>query len=125
MFGRNAFRVLFFAAVFAFAIRRLARNYFKSLLARGWPTLQGRVEFGRVEERSYRFFNYYVAKIGYCYSVNNESHSGYFERVFFREKSAEGFVTAMKGQVVFVRSNPERPEHSAMLKQDQPGGWAA
>ena len=35
------------------------------------------------------------------------------------------FVATKKGQMIFVRSNPRRPDRSALLKQDQPGGWPA
>lgn len=106
-------------------IRGLAWNQVKALLARGWLTHQGTVEFGSVEERRTRYKNLYIARIDYSYSVNGEYYSGYMERLFFLESSADKFVAAMKGQMVFVRSNPNRPERSAMLKQDQPGGWPA
>ena len=95
------------------------------MLASGWSTTQGRVEFGSVEERRTRYFSYYIARIDYSYSVNNEYYSGYFEKVFLRESSADMFVATMKGQMIFIRSNPHRPERSALLKQDQPGGWPA
>jgi len=116
---------LILIAASALAIRGLAWNQVKSLLARGWLTHQGTVEFGSVEERRTRYKNYYIARIDYSYSVNGEYYSGYLERLFLRESSADRFVAVMKGQMVFVRSNPSRPERSALLKQDQPGGWPA
>jgi len=121
--GDDVFPVIFLIAVTALLIRTLAWNYVKSLLARGWLTHHGTVEFGSVEERRTRYKNYYAARIDYSYAVNGEYYSGYLERLFFRESSADKFVAAMKGQMVFVRSNPNRPERSALLKQDQPGGW--
>lgn len=67
---------------------------------------------------------YYIARIDYSYAVNGEYYSGSLERLFFWESSADRFVGSMKGQMVFVRSSPSHPERSALLKQDQPGGWA-
>jgi hypothetical protein len=64
-----------------------------------------------------------VARIDYSYSVNNEYFSGYLERLFFLERSADRFVATMKGQMVFVRAHPTHPERSALLPQDQAGGW--
>jgi hypothetical protein len=55
--------------------------------------------------------------------VNGEYYSGYLERSFPRESSADRFLDTMKGQMVFVRSNPRHPERSALLKSDQPAGW--
>lgn len=124
------FFAFFFAAVVVIVvilgiIRGLAWNRVKALLARGWLTHQGTVEFGSVEERRTRYKNLYIARIDYSYSVNGEYYSGYLERLYFLESSADKFVAAMKGQMVFVRSNPSHPERSALLKQDQPGGWPA
>jgi hypothetical protein len=106
-------------------IRVFGWNYVKGWFATGWFTTQGRVEFGSVEQHRVRYFTYYVARIDYSYSFNNEYYSGYFERVFLRESSADHFVGKMKGQPIFIRANPGRPEKSALLKQDQPGGWPA
>lgn len=123
--GNPLILVLILALAFAAAIRVFGWSYVKRILASGWYTTQGRVEFGSVEEHRVRYFNYYVARVDYSYSVNNEYYSGYFERVFLRESSADKFVTGMKNQSIFVRSHPTRPERSACLSQDQPAGWAA
>ncbi|MGA9544797.1 MAG: DUF3592 domain-containing protein [Candidatus Sulfotelmatobacter sp.] len=123
--GDTFVNVLIVAALTALAIRGLAWNYAKSLLAGGWTTNQGTIEFVSVEQRRTRYGSYYVARIDYSYSVNGEYFSGYLERVFIWESSADKFVVAMKGQSVFVRSNPDHPERSALLKEDQPGGWPA
>ena len=121
--GDNIFAAIFTIAVILLLIRGLAWNQVKALLARGWLTYQGTVEFGSVEERRTRYKNLYIARIDYSYSVNGEYFSGYLERLFFLEGSADKFIAAMKGQPVFVRSNPNHPERSALLQQDQPGGW--
>lgn len=123
--GNPLILLLFLAVAFAAAIRVFGWNQVKRPLAAGWYTTQGRVEFGSVEEHRVRYITYYVARVDYSYSVNNEYYSGYFERVFLRESSADKFVAGMKNQAIFVRSHPTRPERSACLLQDQPRGWAA
>jgi Protein of unknown function (DUF3592) len=123
--GDTIVNVLIVAVLTALAIRGLAWNYVKRLAAGGWTTGQGTIEFGSVEQRRTRYGSYYVARIDYSYSVNGEYFSGYLERVFIWESSADKFVAAMKGHSVFVRSNPSHPERSALLKEDQPGGWPA
>jgi hypothetical protein len=124
--GSDLILLLFFIVVAAALVTRvLAWNYVKGFLASGWSMTQGRVEFGSVEERHIRYVKYYVARIDYSYSVNNEYYSGFFERVFLRESSADRFVATMKGQGIFIRSHPNRPERSALLQRDQPGGWPA
>jgi len=117
--------VVVLAVAGAAMIRVFGWNYIKGWLATGWSTTQARVELGGVEEHRIRYFTYYVARIDYSYCFNNENYSGYSERVFLRESSADRFVSSMKGQALFVRANPNRPERSALLRQDQPGGWPA
>jgi hypothetical protein len=121
--------VLFFVAAITIAaaglIRVFAWSYVKDLIAAGWSITQGRVEFGNVVEQRVRYVSYFVATIHYSYSVNNEYYSGAFEKVFLRESSADRFVASLKGQMIFIRSNPRRPERSALLQHDQPGGFPA
>lgn len=116
---------LLFALAIAAAglIRLFAWNMVKGMMAGGWSTTQGRVEFGNVVEQRVRYVSYFVATIHYSYSVNNEYYSGNFERAFLREASADRFVASMKDQMIFVRSHPTCPEKSTVLKQDQPT-WA-
>jgi hypothetical protein len=124
--GSDLIVLLFFVVIAAaLATRILAWNYVKGFLASGWSMTQGRVEFGSVEERHIRYITYYVARVDYSYSVNNEYYSGFFERVFLRENSADRFISTMKDRMIFIRSHPDRPEKSALLQHDQPGGWPA
>jgi hypothetical protein len=115
---------LFVALVIAASglIRLFAWNMVRRVMAGGWSTIQGRVEFGSVVEQRVRFVSYFAATIHYSYSVNNEFYSGTFERAFLSENAANSFVSSMKDHMVFVRSNPNHPEKSAILKQDQLGG---
>jgi len=128
--GNEPMRGLIFliiAITFAAAglIRIFAWSFVKNLVASSWSVSQERVEFGNVVEQRVRYFSYFVATIHYSYSINNEYYSGSFERVFLRESSADRFVNGMKGQMIFVRSKPNRPDRSALLSEDQPGRWPA
>lgn len=114
----------FFVVATLIVARAVVWNFLKGLWASSWTATQGRVEFGSVEERHARYFTYYVARLDYSYSVSDEYYSGYLEKVFIRESSADRFLDKMKGQMVIVRSNPHRPERSALLTEDQLGGWA-
>lgn len=109
----------------ALVIRGVAWSRVKELLARSWLMCQGTVEFGNVEERHTRYKNLYVGRLDYSYSVNGEYYSGFYEKIFVWESGANRFVDAMKKQAVFVRYKPNHPERSALLKDDQPGGWPA
>ena len=119
----DVFGVLLLIGASVLVIRSLPWVVVKNLVARRWPTHQGTVEFGSVEERRVRYIRYYVARVDYSYSVNGEYYSGPLMRVFFRESSADKFVESLKGQMVFVRSHPDHPERSALLGEDQSGGW--
>jgi hypothetical protein len=75
--GSDFIVLLFFVLIAAvLATRILAWNYVKGLLASGWSMAQGHVELGGVEERHVRYITYYVARLDYSYSVNNEYYSG-------------------------------------------------
>lgn len=115
----------FFVVATLIVTRSVAWNFIKSLWASSWAATQGRIEFGSVEERHARYFTYYVVRLDYSYAISGEYYSGYFEKVFIRESSADRFLAKMKGQAVIVRSNPHRPERSALLREDQLSGWAA
>jgi hypothetical protein len=119
------FLLVLVAIAAAGLIRLFAWSMVKRLMAGGWSTTHGRVEFGSVVEHRVRYVSYFVATIYYSYSVNNEYYSGNFERAFLRETAADRFVNSTKDQMIFVRSNPNHPEKSAILKQDQPAGWPA
>ena len=69
----GAFRGLLFllvALVIASAglIRLFAWSMVRQLVAGGWSTAQGRVEFGSVVEHRVRYVGYFVATIYYSYS---------------------------------------------------------
>ncbi|HEY6369529.1 MAG TPA: hypothetical protein VIX37_03045 [Candidatus Sulfotelmatobacter sp.] len=92
--GDDIFTGVLLLGLILLAIRGLAWNQMKALFARGWLPHQGTVEFGRVEERRARYKNLYITRVDYSYSVKGEYDSGYLERLFFLESSADRFVTA-------------------------------
>jgi hypothetical protein len=122
---------IFLVATLAFTLlsltllKGLIWNYVKRSRARHWMTNHGRIELVSVEIRKIKYFRYYICRLDYSYSVHNDYHSGFMEKMFFRESSADKFAETMKDQMVFVRANPRKPERSALLADDQPGGWPA
>ena len=111
------------AAVVGVAIRGLAWNKLKTLGARSWPTTQGKIEFGTVIEHRTRYFSYYIAQMAYSYAVNGEYFSGYYEKMFFRESSADKFAADLKGRPAFIRHKASSPDVSTLLKEDQQSVW--
>jgi hypothetical protein len=112
-----------FAAAVGVAIRGLAWNKLKTLGARSWPTTQGKIEFGTVIEHRTRYFSYYVAQMAYSSAVNGEYFSGYYEKTFFRESSADRFAAELKGRPAFIRHKASSPDVSTLLKEDQQSLW--
>ena len=111
------------AAVVGLAMRGLAWNKLKALGARSWPTTQGKIEFGTVIEHRTRYFSYYIAQMAYSYAVNGEYFSGYYEKMFFRESSADKFAADLKGRPAFIRHKDSSPDVSTLLKEDQQSVW--
>jgi hypothetical protein len=113
--------VVVFALILSGAFLRVfAWQTVKRLLAGGWPTTQGRIEFHSVVPYRTRYKDFYIARLDYSYSVNSEYYSGYFEKAFVMERSADKFVASMNEQMLFIRYKSERPEKSALFVQDQP-----
>jgi hypothetical protein len=105
------------------AVRGLAWNKLKALGARSWPTSQGKIEFGTVIEHRTRYFSYYVTQMAYSYSVDGEYFSGYYEKMFFRESSADKFAAELKGKPAFIRHKSNSPAVSTLLREDQQSVW--
>ena len=84
---------------------------------------QGRVEFGTVIEYRTRYFSYYSGQLAYSYAVNGEYYSGFHDKYFFRERSAQRYVDELKGKPAFVRHKANNPEVSTVLREDQQSVW--
>jgi hypothetical protein len=119
----DIFGVLVLVGVLVVALRGLPWSRLKKLNARSWPLCQGRIEFGTVIEHRTRYVSYYSGQLSYSYSVNGEYYSGVHDKLFFRESSAERFITELKGKPAFVRHKANRAEVSTILKEDQQSVW--
>ena len=116
----SAFDALLLLFLVALAVRTLAWGLVRRLFASGWPTTQGRIEFGNVIPQRTRYKDLYKARLDYSYTVNSEYYAGYYEKLFVWESAADKFIEGMKGQMVFIRYKAEKPERSTLIKEDQP-----
>jgi hypothetical protein len=89
--------------------------------AAGWPVADGRIESVEVSKPSFSFMTkrgYYVADLGYSYSVAGTLNSGRYKRDFPTEQEAEEFVRDLQGKAMVVHYNPGKPSSSALLAPD-------
>lgn len=87
----------------------------------GWPTVEGRIESVEITKPSFSFTTkrgYYVAALGYSYSVAGTPHSGRYKREFPTEHEAEEFVRDLQSKPVAVHCNSTSPSSSALLEPD-------
>jgi hypothetical protein len=82
--------------------------------AESWPMVAGRVERAEVEGTDTGYF----ADISYSYQANGEYYSGFYQKTFRMRRFAEEFVDITRGQQLFVRYHPEKPETSVVREQD-------
>jgi hypothetical protein len=92
--------------------------------ARGWPTVQGRIESVEVKKtrpflistspRGGRLL--YKAELAYSYTVEGHYYSGYYQREFETEEEGWEFVRDLKGKAAFVSYNPQKPAESLLLE---------
>jgi hypothetical protein len=61
--------------------------------------------------------------MAYSYAVNGEYFSGYYEKRFFRESSADKFAAELKRRPAFIRHKASSPEVSTLLREDQHSVW--
>jgi len=89
--------------------------------AAGWPVADGRIESVEVSKPTFSFTTkrgYYVAELGYSYSVAGTTNSGHYRREFPTEREADEFVRDLQGKAVVVRYNPNNPSSSMLLELD-------
>jgi hypothetical protein len=89
--------------------------------AAGWPVADGRIESVAVSKPSFSFTakrGYYVAELGYSYSVAGSRNSGRYKRDFPTEKEADEFVRDLKDKAVVVHYNPANSSSSVLLEAD-------
>ena len=89
--------------------------------AAGWPVADGRIESVEVSKPSFSFTTkrgYYVADLGYSYSVAGTLNSGRYRREFPTEHDAGEFVRDLQDKAVAVHYKSTRPSSSALLESD-------
>jgi hypothetical protein len=99
-------------------------RWFRHNRAAGWPVAEARIESVEITKPSFSFTTkqgYYVAELGYSYSVAGTPHSGRYRREFPTEYEAEEFVRDLKGKPVAIHFNANRPSGSALLDPDIEG----
>src|SRR5271165_2708360 len=99
-------------------------RWFQRKRAAGWPISEGRIESVEVNKPSFSFTTkrgYYVAELGYSYSVAGTLHSGRYKREFPTEHEAEEFVRDLQAKPVAVHFNSNHPSSSALLEPDIEG----
>jgi len=108
----------------AFALAGFAKpawNWLRRKRAAGWPTADGRIESVDVSKPSFSFTTkrgYYVAELGYSYSVAGNLNLGLYKREFPTEHEADEFVRDLQGKAVVVHYDPEKPSRSTLLEPD-------
>jgi Protein of unknown function (DUF3592) len=89
--------------------------------AAGWPVADGRIESVEVSKPNFSFTTkrgYYIAELGYSYSVAGTRNSGRYKRDFPTEMEADEFVRDLQDKAVVVHYNPAKPSASALLSPD-------
>ena len=115
---------LFWAIVIGAGFLGLGWKKIKALVARSWPLVQGNIESVTVtEHRTRQHVKYYVLEIAYSYSVDGEYYSGFYDKTFWRERSADQLAADVRGKAAFIRHKPASPHISALLKEDQQTVW--
>src|SRR5437667_5494603 len=98
-----------------------AWNWFRRKRAAGWPLAEGRIESVEITKPRFSFTTrrgYYVAELGYSYSVAGTHYSGRYQRKLPTEYEAEEFVRDLQGKPVAVHCNPATPSSSALLNPE-------
>jgi hypothetical protein len=96
-------------------------RWLKRKRAAGWPIAEGRIESTEVTKPNFSFtakHGYYLAQMGYSYSVAGSIHSGLYKREFPTQPAADDFVLYLKAKAVAVRYSPNKPSLSMLLEPD-------
>jgi hypothetical protein len=107
----GAFTLLVTASLF---LRRLPA-LIRSIRGASWPTAHGKVESVKVETVAEQS----IGEVAYSYLVEGERYAGYYSRQFADEQDGWDFLRPLKGQSIFVRYKPGRPDVSAIRTADQ------
>src|SRR5215468_2709805 len=89
-----------------------SKQKLRSYRATRWPSTDGVIETGEVlwgGLLTRPSFEYATAKLGYAYSVDGQSYSGYHTEWFGTAEEAWAYVNAWKGSTMRVRYFPRKP----------------
>jgi hypothetical protein len=98
-----------------------AWNRLRNQRATSWPVTDGRVESVQIDKPSLSFTTkrgYYIAELGYSYSVAGTRNSGRYKRDFPTQHEAEEFVRDLRGTAVVVHYRADRASSSTLLEAD-------
>jgi Protein of unknown function (DUF3592) len=96
-------------------------RWFRRKRASAWPIADGRIESTDVTKANFSLTTksgYYVAQLGYSYSVAGSTHSGLYKQEFPTEPAANDFVRDLRGKAVAIRYSPSKPSLSMVLEPD-------
>ena len=94
---------------------------FRRIRAAGWPMAEGRIESVDVDKPFFSLSTrrgYYVAELGYSYSVAGNGYSGRYRRDLPTEDEADEFGRDLEGKPVTVHYSSDKPSISALLDTD-------
>ena len=94
-------------------------EWFRRARSTNWHTISGTIESGEVSTVRYKSSEISTATLWYSYHLNGDYFSGYHTEEFDREQKAQSYVDALKGQVVQICYDPQKPEMS-VLRPEQP-----
>jgi hypothetical protein len=98
-------------------LARILIRFIRAFRARTWPT-----ERAKITSTGYRpgGFGCAVADLAYSYSFAGKLYAGTNANPFMWTSSAKDYSDQYAGgDEIIVRLNPEKPESSVMLEQDQ------
>lgn len=120
----NVVAVLFWTGLLGAGLVGFGWKKIRSFAARNWPSVLGNVESVTVtEHRTRQHVRYYVVQVAYSYAVDGEYYSGFYDKTFWRERSADNFAADVRGKPAFIRHKPNSPQTSALLTEDQQTLW--
>src|ERR1019366_7532689 len=114
----------------AFALAGLAKpawSWLRRKRAAGWPVAEGRIESVEITKPSFSFTTkrgYYVAELGYSYSVAGTLNSGRYKREFPTEREANEFVRDLTSEPTPNWSHPPgKHESQPHVEHPRPRCW--
>jgi hypothetical protein len=96
-----------------YACRELGRRI-RERRSANWPTAMARIATADVHTIYGRFIAYSVGLVGYSYQIEGSYYSGYFNRQFWDEQQAWGFVDSCQNKSVLIHYKLTNPQVSVL-----------